>query len=61
MKNNRKFNTYDYLSLMMITYGLFELSNIGLKALLCGGFIVFASLSLGTMFSIDKNKEEETD
>lgn len=61
MKSNRKFNTCDYLSLMMIAYGLFELSKIGLEALLCGVFIVIASLSLGTMFSIDKNKEEETD
>jgi hypothetical protein len=46
---------------MMVTYGLFELSKIGVEALLCGGFIVFASLSLGTIFSVDKNKEEGMD
>lgn len=61
MKNNRKFRTYDYFSLMMISYGLFELAKIGLETLLCGGFIVFASLSLGTIFSIDKENKEETD
>ncbi len=60
MKNNRKFRTYDYLSLMMIIYGLFELAKIGVEALLCGGFIVFASLSLGTMFGVDKNEEEKS-
>ena len=61
MKNNRKFNTYDCFALMMIAYGLFELTKIGLEAFLCGGFVALASLSLGTIFSIDKNKEEEVD
>lgn len=61
MRNNREFRIYDYFSLMMISYGLFELAKVGLGAFLCGGFIVFASLSLGTIFSIDKENKEETD
>lgn len=62
MKNNRKFRTYDYFSLMIIAVSAFKLWDISYWAFGWGCVIVFASLSLGTIFSIDKeNKEENKD
>lgn len=60
MKNNRKFRTYDYLSLMMTGVCLFNLWNIGYDAFVFGIVITLSMISLGTIFSIDKNEEEET-
>ena len=54
MKNNRKFRTYDYLSLMMTGICLFNLWNIGYEAFVFGVVIMFSMLSLGTIFSIDE-------
>lgn len=60
MKNNhklRKFGTLDYINVAMIIYVLFQLAKIGLGAFLCGGVILFASLSIGNIFSNKENKE----
>lgn len=60
MKNNhkfRKFGTLDYINVAMIIYVLFQLAKIGLGAFLCGGVILFASLSIGNIFTNTENKE----
>lgn len=55
MENNRKFRTYDYISLMIIAISAFKLIDISYLAFGYGCVIVFASLSLGTLF-IDNKK-----
>lgn len=60
MKNNsklRKFKSLDYINVAMIIYVWFQLAKIGLGAFLCGGVILFASLSIGNIFTNKENKE----
>lgn len=60
MKNNRKFRKFrslDYINVAMIIYVWFQLAKIGLGAFLCGGVILFASLSIGNIFTNKENKE----
>jgi hypothetical protein len=46
---------------MIIAYAALNLWDISYWAFGCGCAIVFASLSLGTIFNIDKENKEETD
>lgn len=54
MKNNHKFRTTNYISLMIIAISAFKLIDISYLAFGCGCAIVFASLSLGTLFIDNK-------
>lgn len=55
MKNNRKFRTYDYISLMIIAFSAFKLLGMSYMAFGYGCVIAIASLSLGTLL-IDNKK-----
>jgi hypothetical protein len=55
MGYNRKLRTKDYISLMIIAISAFKLIDISYLAFGYGCVIVFASLSLGTLF-IDNKK-----
>lgn len=55
MKSNRKFRTYDYISLMIIAFSAFKLLGISYMAFGYGCVIAIASLSLSTLL-IDNKK-----
>ena len=64
MKSNhkfRKFGSLDYINVAMIIYVWFQLAKMGWGAFLCGGVILFASLSIGNIFTNKENKEPVQD